>query len=45
MPGLMLVGLYVLYIAGVAIWQPARMPAIPLEDRQLARASGFALRC
>jgi tripartite ATP-independent transporter DctM subunit len=43
-PGLILVGLYVLYIAGVAIWQPARMPAIPLEDRQLARASGFSLR-
>jgi tripartite ATP-independent transporter DctM subunit len=43
-PGLILVGLYVLYIAGVAIWQPERMPAIPLADRQLARSSGFALR-
>jgi tripartite ATP-independent transporter DctM subunit len=43
-PGLILVGLYVLYIAGVAIWQPARMPAIPLADRQLARSSGFSLR-
>ena len=43
-PGLILVGLYVLYIAGVAIWQPARMPAIPLADRQLARASGFSVR-
>jgi TRAP-type mannitol/chloroaromatic compound transport system permease large subunit len=43
-PGLILVGLYVLYIAGVAIWQPARMPAIPLAERQLARSSGFALR-
>jgi tripartite ATP-independent transporter DctM subunit len=44
LPGLLLVGLYVLYLIGVAIFQPARMPAIPLEDRRIARESGFAWR-
>jgi tripartite ATP-independent transporter DctM subunit len=44
LPGLMLVGLYVLYIAVLALWKPASMPAIPPEDRRLARESGFALR-
>jgi tripartite ATP-independent transporter DctM subunit len=43
-PGLLLVGLYVLYLAGVAIFRPERMPPIPLEDRQAARQSGFGLR-
>jgi tripartite ATP-independent transporter DctM subunit len=44
LPGLLLVGLYVLYLIGVSIFQPERMPAIPLEDRRIARESGFALR-
>jgi tripartite ATP-independent transporter DctM subunit len=43
-PGLMLVGLYLLYVAAVAILQPAAAPALPEEDRRAARESGFALR-
>jgi tripartite ATP-independent transporter DctM subunit len=44
LPGVLLVGLYVLYLIGVAVLQPGRMPPIPLVDRQAARQSGFALR-
>ena len=44
LPGLLLVGLYVLYIAVLALWKPASMPAIPPEERRVARESGFALR-
>ncbi len=33
-PGLMLVGLYVLYLIGVAIVQPHKVPAMPVEDRE-----------
>ncbi|MCC6171243.1 MAG: TRAP transporter large permease subunit, partial [Gammaproteobacteria bacterium] len=44
LPGLMLVGLYLLYAAILAIVKPASMPAIPPEDRRAARESGFALR-
>ena len=40
----MLVGLYLLYAAILAIVKPASMPAIPPEDRRAARESGFALR-
>jgi tripartite ATP-independent transporter DctM subunit len=43
-PGLMLVGLYLLYIAGVAIFKPAAMPALPAAERAAARGPGFALR-
>jgi len=32
-PGLMLVGLYIAYLIGVAIFQPDAMPAIPAEER------------
>ncbi len=34
-PGLMLVGLYCLYIFGVSITQPHKVPALPLEARTL----------
>ncbi len=44
LPGLMLVGLYMLYIAALALWKPAAMPPIPLEERRAARESGFGLR-
>lgn len=44
LPGTLLVGLYVLYLVAVAIFQPERLPPIPLTDRQAARQSGFALR-
>jgi tripartite ATP-independent transporter DctM subunit len=43
-PGLLLVGLYVLYLIGVAVFRPEQVPPIPLADRQAARQSGFALR-
>jgi tripartite ATP-independent transporter DctM subunit len=43
-PGMMLVGLYLLYIAGVAIFKPAAMPALPAAERAAARGPGFALR-
>ena len=32
-PGLLLVGLYIAYIIGVAFWRPKQAPAIPLEER------------
>ncbi len=32
-PGLLLVGLYVLYLAAVALFRPAAAPAIPAEER------------
>jgi tripartite ATP-independent transporter DctM subunit len=34
-PGLMLAGLYAVYVGGVAIFQPAAAPAMPLEERQI----------
>ncbi len=34
-PGLLLVGLYLLYIIGMAIVKPDSMPAIPKEEREL----------
>jgi TRAP-type mannitol/chloroaromatic compound transport system permease large subunit len=39
-PGLLLVGLYVLFIAVVAIVRPAWVPALPLEARIYREASG-----
>ncbi len=39
-PGLMLSGLYALYIGYVAIRHPQKVPALPLEDRSL---NGWAL--
>jgi tripartite ATP-independent transporter DctM subunit len=44
LPGLMLVVLYLLYVGGVALFRPAAAPAIPLEDRRIAREGGFGLR-
>ncbi|MCB1624947.1 MAG: TRAP transporter large permease subunit [Pseudomonadales bacterium] len=44
LPGLLLVGLYLLYLAAVAFWRPATMPALPQQERAAARAHGFALR-
>jgi len=35
LPGLMLVGFYILYLAGVAWLKPASLPAIPVEQRSL----------
>jgi tripartite ATP-independent transporter DctM subunit len=40
MPGLMLVGLFCLYIFAISIFQPHRVPALPLEARTLG--SGVA---
>lgn len=34
LPGLLLAGLYALYVVGVAIFRPAMAPALPLEERQ-----------
>ena len=33
LPGLILVGLYLLYLVGVAIWQPNKLPALTREER------------
>ena len=34
-PGILLVGLYLAYLVGMAIWRPASMPAIPATERQI----------
>ncbi|MDX5333630.1 MAG: TRAP transporter large permease subunit [Gammaproteobacteria bacterium] len=34
-PGLMLVGLYLLFLIGMAWWRPASMPAIPAAERAI----------
>ncbi len=39
-PGLMLVGLYLLFIAGVAIFKPGWVPALPLEARIYREGNG-----
>jgi tripartite ATP-independent transporter DctM subunit len=44
LPGLLLVALYLLYIAFVSVARPAAMPALPLAERATARESGFAAR-
>ena len=33
-PGMLLVGMYLLYLIGMAIFKPGSMPAIPLEERR-----------
>jgi tripartite ATP-independent transporter DctM subunit len=38
-PGLMLVGLYILYIVGVAVFRPESVPAMPREDRPVDGAA------
>ncbi|WP_296805862.1 TRAP transporter large permease subunit [Thiocapsa sp.] len=38
-PGLMLVGLYILYIVGVAVFKPESVPAMPREDRPVDGAT------
>ncbi len=40
LPGLMLTGMYVAYVALVAIFRPAFAPAMPLEARTLREADG-----
>ena len=40
LPGLVLTGLYVLYVAGLAILSPKRAPALPPEARQFKEADG-----
>jgi tripartite ATP-independent transporter DctM subunit len=40
-PGLMLVGFYILYIVGVAVFRPQAVPAIPREDRPVDGAALF----
>lgn len=35
-PGLMLVALYILYLAGVALFKPSAMPAIPAAERSIS---------
>ncbi|KPK09666.1 MAG: C4-dicarboxylate ABC transporter [Acidithiobacillales bacterium SG8_45] len=32
-PGLLLVGLYIFYVLGLAVWRPQQVPALPPEDR------------
>jgi tripartite ATP-independent transporter DctM subunit len=41
LPGLALVGLYVLYLAAQALWHPQRSPAIPHDDRAAMRKAGL----
>ncbi|MFZ2289374.1 MAG: TRAP transporter large permease subunit [Halopseudomonas yangmingensis] len=41
LPGLLLVGLYLLYLAGVALLQPHKLPATPAEQRQPLRLTGL----
>jgi tripartite ATP-independent transporter DctM subunit len=35
-PGLLLVGLYIIYMLGLALWQPTQVPAIPPEERHVS---------
>jgi tripartite ATP-independent transporter DctM subunit len=35
-PGLLLVGLYILYMLGLAVWRPQRVPALPPEERRVS---------
>ncbi|MCU0758540.1 MAG: TRAP transporter large permease subunit [Steroidobacteraceae bacterium] len=44
LPGLLLVGLYLAYLAMLAVVKPGSMPALPAAERRAARESGFALR-
>ncbi|USH01745.1 TRAP transporter large permease subunit [Grimontia kaedaensis] len=36
-PGFVLVGLYIVYLIGVAIFQPHRVPPIPAEERKVSK--------
>ncbi len=36
LPGLLLVGLYIAYIIGVAFWRPRQAPAIPADERHIS---------
>ena len=40
LPGFMLMGLYVLYVVGLAIFKPQWVPALPLEARTYREPSG-----
>src|SRR6188768_3705577 len=40
LPGIMLAGLYAVYIVGVAMFKPAWVPALPLEARRLREPNG-----
>jgi tripartite ATP-independent transporter DctM subunit len=44
-PGLLLVGLYIVYLLGVAIFKPGAVPAIPVEERNLTSAKELFKRC
>jgi tripartite ATP-independent transporter DctM subunit len=44
LPGLLLVGLYLAYIAVVSVLKPDSMPPIPLAEREAARAAGMGAR-
>jgi tripartite ATP-independent transporter DctM subunit len=35
-PGLLLVGLYIIYVLGLAIWRPKQVPALPPEARRVS---------
>ena len=35
-PGLLLVGLYILYMLGLAVWRPQRVPALAPEERRVS---------
>jgi len=37
LPGVLLVGLYILYLVGLALWRPDQVPAIPSEERHVSR--------
>ncbi len=41
LPGLLLVGLYILYMLGVAWLQPAKVPAMPRDERQHSKRELF----
>ena len=43
-PGLLLVGLYLAYIAVLSVLKPDAMPPIPLAEREAARAAGMGAR-
>ncbi len=45
LPGLLLVGLYILYLLITAVRKPEAVPAIPLEERQAMAGGALARRC
>jgi tripartite ATP-independent transporter DctM subunit len=44
LPGVMLMGLYILYIIGVGLFRPSAVPAIPPEEREVIFSSAFLRR-